>query len=71
MGPGQYPQYIRADLGPEAVGSSVLKHCTSPNDKPNGRVKSCMVAEHGSNLIMQLLRHFDDVDPGQDDNQDR
>ena len=30
-----------------------------------------MVAELGLNLIMQLLRHFDDVDPGQEDSQDR
>ena len=71
MGPDQYPQYTRADFGPEAVGSSVHKHHTSPNDKPNGRLKSRMVAEPGSNLIMQLLRHFDDVDPGQEDRQDR
>ena len=56
MGPGQYPQYTRADFGPEAVGSSVHKHYTSPNDKPHGRVKSCKVAEPCSNLIMQLLR---------------
>ena len=40
MGPGQYPQYTRADFGPEAVGSSVHKHHTSPNVKPYGRVKS-------------------------------
>ena len=40
---------------------SIHKHCTSPNVKLNGRVKSRMVAEPGSNLIMQLLRHFDDV----------
>ena len=71
MGPGQYPQYTRANFGPEAVGSSVHKHYRSPNDKPNARVKSRMVAELGSNLIMQLLRHFDDVDPGQEDSQDR
>ena len=66
MGPGQYPQYTRADFGPEAVGSSVHKHNTRPNDKPHGRVKSRMVAEPGSNLIMQLLRHFDVVDLGQE-----
>ena len=44
MGPGRYPQYTRADFGPEAVGSSVHKHYTSPNVKPYGRVKSRMVA---------------------------
>ena len=79
MGPGQYPQCTRADFGPEAVGGSVHKHNTSPNVKPYGRVKSPMVAEPGSNLIMQLLRHLDDVetnvdpdvDPGQEDSQDR
>ena len=42
MGP---PQYTRADFGPEAVGSSVHMHCTSPSNKPHGRVKSRMVAE--------------------------
>ena len=45
MGPGRYPQYTRADFGPEAVGSSNHKHDTSPNVKPFGRVKSRMVAE--------------------------
>ena len=39
VGPGQYPQYTRADFGLEAVGSSVHKHHTSPNVKPHGRVK--------------------------------
>ena len=45
MGPGRYPQYTRADLGPEAMGSSNHKHIKSPNVKPYGRVKSRMVAE--------------------------
>ena len=45
VGPGQYPQYTRADFGPEAVGSSNHKQDTSPNVKPFGRVKSRMVAE--------------------------
>ena len=45
VGPGQYPQYTRADFGPEAVGSSIRIRHTSPNVKPFGRVKSCMVAE--------------------------
>ena len=36
MGPGQYPQYTRADFGLEAVGSSILIRHTSPNVKPNG-----------------------------------
>ena len=71
MGPGRYPHYTRANFGPEAAGSSVQKHYTSPNGKPNGRVKSRRVAELGSNFIMQLLRHFDDVDPGQEDSQNR
>ena len=69
MGPGQYPQHTRADFGPEAVGSSVHKHQTSPNVKPHGRVKSHMEAELGSNLTMQLLRHFDEAD--REDSQDR
>ena len=72
VGPGQYPQYTRADFGLEALGSSAHKHHTSPNDKPHGRVKSRMVAEPCSNLIMQLLRdNFNDVDLGQEDSQDR
>ena len=40
MGPGQYPQYTRADIGPDAVGCSIHTRCTSPNVKPYGRVKS-------------------------------
>ena len=38
--PGQYPQYTRADSGPEAAGSSIHKHYTSPINTPHGRVKS-------------------------------
>ena len=45
VGPGQYPQYNRADFGPEAVGCSCTKHHKSPNVKLHGRVKSRMVAE--------------------------
>ena len=45
VGPGRYPQHTRADFGPEAVGGSVHMHCTSPSNKPPGRVKSRMVAE--------------------------
>ena len=45
MGPGRYPQYTRADFGPEAVGRSNHKHITSPNVQPYGMVKSRMVAE--------------------------
>ena len=44
MGPGRYPQYTRADFGPEAVGSSNHKHDTSPNVKPFGRVKSRIIS---------------------------
>ena len=39
VGAGQYPQYHRADFGPEAVGSSIHIRYTSPNVQPYGRVK--------------------------------
>ena len=45
MGPGRYPQYTRADFGPEAVGSSVHNHYTSPKVKPYGRVQSRKIAK--------------------------
>ena len=41
-GPGRYPQYTRADFGPEAVCSSNHRHIMSPNVEPCGRVKSRM-----------------------------
>ena len=40
VGPCQYPQYNRADFGPEAVGSSYTKHHKSPNVKPHEKLKS-------------------------------
>ena len=55
MGPGQYPQYTRADFGPEAVGSSVRKHYTSPNVRPYGRVKSRICSFFLPFLPCQLL----------------
>ena len=71
MGPGRYPQYTRADFGPEAVGSSNHRHITSPSVKPYGRVKFRMVAEpqiHGrSHHHAAVTRQFDDRDPGQED----
>ena len=72
MGPCLNPQHTRADFGPEAVGSSVHKHYTSPINIPYGRVKSRMVAE----LCLKpqhaaVRRQFDNVDPGQEDSQDR
>ena len=64
MGPGQYPQYTRADFGLEAVGGSIHTRYTSPNVKPYGRVKSRMVAEpqiHGrSHHHAAVARQFDD-----------
>ena len=66
MGPGRYPQYTLADFGPEAVGSSIHKRYTSPNDKPHGRVKSRMVAEqqmHGRNPHHEAVpRQLGEVD---------
>ena len=50
MGPGQYPQYTRADLGLDAVGSSHTPHESKRQTLREG--KSRMVAEpqiHGRN----------------------
>ena len=44
-GPGRYPQYTRADFGPEAVGSSYTKHHKSPINTLHGKEMSRMVAE--------------------------
>ena len=40
VGPGRYPQYTRADFGPEAVGSSNHRRYTSPTNTTHGRLKS-------------------------------
>ena len=37
MGPGQYPQYTRAHLGGEAVGSSKPQEPTNSQKIKNGR----------------------------------
>ena len=66
VGPGRYPQYTRADFGPEAVGSSNHKHITSPINTTHGKVKSRMVAEpqiHERNPHHAAVpRQLDDVD---------
>ena len=58
MGPGRYPQYTRADFGPEAVGISNHKHDTSPNVKPFGRVKSRKIPKSECpDIWIRLPRH--------------
>ena len=75
VGPSRYPQYTRADFGPEAVGSSIHIRYTSLNVNQHGTVKSRMVAErqiHGRNpYYAAVTRLLDDVDPGQENSQDR